>query len=232
MRVARIGFVLAAALLLAACPSTRIKPPDFAALPDLAVPELRGATLFRVDPALTRVHIQVFRGGALARFGHNHVMTSTDVGGRIWVHPTLARSGFDLQFPVAQLIVDDPQARTASGAEFPGEIPAADRDATRTNMLRADVLDAERHPFIRLQAAEVTGSLQQPQIVTRITIRGVARDVLVPAQVGLEGDRLTATGEFELLQTDFGIKPFSVGLGALEVQDRLRIRFAIVARRE
>lgn len=232
MRAARIGIVLVGAMLLSACPSTRVKPPDSPALPALAAPQLRGATLYRVDPTLTQVHIQVFRGGALARFGHNHVMTSRDVSGLIWVQSALARSGFDLQFPVAQLIVDDPQARTASGAEFAGEIPAADRDATRANMLRAEVLDAERHPSIRLQAADVTGSLQQPQIVTRITIRGAARDVLVPAHVVIADNRLTATGEFEILQTDFGIKPFTVGLGALEVQDRLRIRFAIVAQQE
>jgi hypothetical protein len=33
------------------------------------------------------------------------------------------------------------------------------------------------------------------------------------------------------LQTDFGIKPFSIGLGALEVQDRLHLKFVLVAQR-
>jgi hypothetical protein len=51
----------------------------------------------------------------------------------------------------------------------------------------------------------------------------------VPVVAAVNGDRLTASGEFEILQTDFGIKPFSVALGALEVKDRLLVRFKLVA---
>ena len=45
-------------------------------------------------------------------------------------------------------------------------------------------------------------------------------------------DQVCASGEFDVLQTDFGIKPFSVALGALEVQDRLHIKFRIVAAKQ
>jgi hypothetical protein len=51
----------------------------------------------------------------------------------------------------------------------------------------------------------------------------------VPATVTVDGTRLTANGEIELLQTDFGMKPFSIALGALEVKDRLLVRFKLVA---
>ena len=97
-------------------------------------------------------------------------------------------------------------------------------------MLRAEVLDADAHPTIKLQSVRVGGSAPELQITTRITIKGVARDVLVPATVAMEGNQLRASGEFDIRQTDFGIKPFSIGLGALEVQDRLHIVFSVVAR--
>ena len=48
-------------------------------------------------------------------------------------------------------------------------------------------------------------------------------------KIAIAGAKLTASGEFDVLQTQFGIKPFSVALGALEVQDRLHIEFTIVA---
>jgi hypothetical protein len=55
--------------------------------------------------------------------------------------------------------------------------------------------------------------------------------VTVPAAVREQGDRLVAEGEFDILQSDFGIAPFSVAMGALQVQDRLRVRFSIACRR-
>jgi hypothetical protein len=102
------------------------------------------------------VDILVYRGGTLARLGHNHVMTSKAVTGRVWVHSQLAKSGFELAFPVAELIVDDAQARRAAGAEFPPEIPQADKEGTRKNMLRTEVLDAEHFPQVSLQSVRIS----------------------------------------------------------------------------
>jgi hypothetical protein len=39
----------------------------------------------------------------------------------------------------------------------------------------------------------------------------------VPTHVTVEGDVLTATGEFSLQHEDLGMKPFSVMMGALQV---------------
>lgn len=232
MNLIRIAAVMAVSMCLTACPTTKVRPPEErAALPTIGAPDLRGSAVFTVDSSASAVHVQVFRGGALSRFGHNHVMTSSDLTGRVWSHPTFERSGFELEFPVAQLIVDDPKARAAAGSDFPGEVPADDRDGTRKNMLRAEVLDAEHHPTIKLQSVRVAGSAQAAQITTRITIKDVARDVSVPVAVQVEGDRLAASGEFDILQSDFGIKPFTIGAGALSVQDKLHIVFRVVATR-
>jgi polyisoprenoid-binding protein YceI len=96
-------------------------------------------------------------------------------------------------------------------------------------MLRAELLDGERYPRVQVKSAKLGGSLQAPQVTARITIKEASRDVGVPVVAAVNGDRLTASGEFEILQTDFGIKPFSVALGALEVKDRLLVRFKLVA---
>lgn len=175
------------------------------------------------------MHIHVFRGGTFARLGHNHVITSKSVRGRAWLRPQFSASGFELSFPVADLIVDDPDARRAAGSDFPPDIPAADKEGTRKNMLREAVLDAENYPRVTIKSASISGSLQAPRITARITIKDATRDVVVPATLAVNGNRLTASGEFEVLQTDFGMKPFTVALGALAVQDRLLVRFNLVA---
>jgi polyisoprenoid-binding protein YceI len=145
------------------------------------------------------------------------------------VQPEFTRSGFELSFPVMQLVVDDPQARRAAGSDFPSDIPQSDKDGTRKNMLKPELLDGERYPQVTVRSAKVAGTLQAPQVTARITIKEVSREVQVPMKVAVEGGKLTASGEFDIQQTQFGIKPFSVALGALEVQDRLHIKFDITA---
>jgi len=198
-------------------------------VPPTPAADTRGATVYEVNPRSSQLSILVFRGGKFSRLGHNHVMTSQDVSGRVWVHPEFPRSGFELSFPVAQLVVDDAEARRAAGGDFPPDIPQSDKDGTRKNMLKPEVLDGEHYPQVKLQAAKVGGTLQAPQVTARITIKDATREVEVPVQVAIEGAKLSASGEFDILQTEFGIKPFSVALGALEVQDRLHIKFRIVA---
>lgn len=228
----RAGLLLCLCLGLAACPRP-VQPPS----PTPSVPQpsptpsgdIKGATIYQIDPQASELHILVYRGGTFARLGHNHVMSSKSLAGRVWMQSQFAASGFELSFPVADLIVDDPDARRAAGSDFPADIPAADKEGTRKNMLRAEVLDGERYPRVEVKSAKVDGSLQAPQITARITIKDASRDVVVPVVAAIDGDRLTASGEFEILQTDFGIKPFSVGLGALEVKDRLLVRFKLVA---
>jgi polyisoprenoid-binding protein YceI len=226
----RTATILGLACLLTACPkATRPPAPEKPALPPTPAVDLRGAVIYEVNPQASVVHILVYRGGTLARLGHNHVMTAQDLSGRVWVNPTLAKSGFRFSFPVASMIVDEPDARRAAGGDFPPEIPQADRDGTRKNMLRAEVLDAEHYPNITLESVRVAGSLQAPELTARITIKDASRDVPVNATLKIEGSALTATGEFDIQQTDFGIKPFSAALGALEVQDRLKVKFSVVA---
>ncbi|MBL8267425.1 YceI family protein [Steroidobacter sp.] len=231
----RASLLLVLCLGLTACPRPVKQPPPAPNVPPPTpsepapppVPE--GAAIYEIAAQDSVLHILVYRGGTFARLGHNHVMSSKAVTGRVWLRPQWAQSGFDLSFPVADLIVDDPEARRAAGSDFPLEIPASDKEGTRKNMLRKEVLDAATYPRVTVKSASLSGSIQAPQITASITIKDTTRDVIVPARIVVNGDRLTAEGEFDIQQTAFGMKPFSVALGALEVQDRLHVRFNLVA---
>ena len=45
----------------------------------------------------------------------------------------------------------------------------------------------------------------------------------------MEGATVTASGAFQVRQTDFGITPFSVAGGAVQVADVVDVRFDITA---
>lgn len=232
----RAGVLLLLCLGLTGCPRpvqppapTPSVPPPPAPVEPAPPPSEEGATIYEIDPAASVLHIHVFRGGTFARLGHNHVVSSKSVTGRVWMRQQLSKSGFELSFPVEDLIVDDPEARRAAGDDFPPEIPAADQEGTRKNMLRKEVLDAENYPKVTVKSAALAGSIQAPNITASITIKDTTREVVIPARLTVSGTKLTASGEFNIKQTDFGMKPFSVALGALEVQDQLRIRFDLTA---
>jgi polyisoprenoid-binding protein YceI len=216
---------------LSACQSKAVRPtaPPSTAV---AVPDTTGATRYRIDSVASEVHILVFRGGAMARLGHNHVVSSKDVSGTLWLQDDLAHSRIELSLPVATFSVDDPQARSKEGEDFAAEVPRDAREGTKRNLLRGEVLDAEHYPKISLRSVKIGGTRQAPELSMRINIRGVERDVLVPATVREDGGRLTASGEFAIKQTDFGITPFTVALGALQVLDQLRIKFSVVCVKE
>lgn len=232
LKSGRVTASLALLALLASC-ARPIQPPE--PIPESAHPapiDMRGARVYAVDAAASHVHILVYRGGALARLGHNHVVTSRSVDGRVWLHPSFERSGFELTIPVESLIVDDPRDRAVHGDDFPPGISQKDIEGTKRNMLRADVLDGEQFPMIALHTAHVSGSVDSPKVTARITLKGVTRDVPIPVTLAVEEGHLTAKGALDILQTDFRIEPFSVALGALEVQDRLHLEFEIAARAE
>jgi len=214
---------------LGACQPKAVRPTVEIPAPT-GVADTTGAARYEVDSVASEVRVLVYRGGTMARLGHNDVLSSRSVTGTRQLHRDIARSRFELTLPVISLIVDDPQAREMEGAEFAAEVPEAARAGTRHNLQRPEVLDAERFPTILMQSTAVSGTHDNPVLLMRVTIKGVTRDVTALARVKEEGDRLIADGEFAIQQTDFGITPFNPALGALQVQDRLGIKFSIVCR--
>jgi polyisoprenoid-binding protein YceI len=222
--------VLIAVAALAGCVARQVETvstPESAAGAAIAVPP--GARVFSVDPAATRITVLVYRAGPMARLGHNHAITSGDETGVVWLGATPASSGFEIHVPVAAFVVDDPQARAASGPEFPGEVPDGARAGTTANMLRAEVLDAAHYPEVVVRSVSATGTWQQAVLQASVRLKGVERQVEVPVALTVAADAVEATGAFELRQTDFGITPFSVGGGAIQVADIVNIKFSIVA---
>jgi polyisoprenoid-binding protein YceI len=229
------GMVLAALVLAGACRA----PPDrgtAATTGDLnGAPSPRTATTlaqadaWRVDPERTVVTIIVRRAGPLARLGHDHVITSADERGNVWIGSTPAQSAFELELPVDRFEVDLPGPRSAAGAEFAAPVPDEARAGTRQNMLRKEVLDAAGFPVITVRSSAASGDWPQPVIRLSVTLRGATREFEIPVSIERDAASVFARGELRFNQSDFGITPFSVAGGAIQVADTLEVRFEIAA---
>jgi len=172
----------------------------------------------------------VFRGGPLAKAGHNHVIASHALRGTLYVPADLARATFDVHFPVAELTVDEAALRAKENeADFPPDVPDSAREGTRKNMLGAALLDAEHHPDIDLRSSGLERSGSQWIAHVTATVRDHDSTIAVPVRYEPQGDEVFVSGEFPLKQTDLGLTPFSALLGALQVVDEMKVRFRIVA---
>jgi len=129
-------------------------------------------------------------------------------------------------------LIDEPELRAKEGPEFPTEVPDSAKEGTRRNMLSEALLNAAQYPDITLVSQHIgapagTGSPVRADV--QVTIRGQTHSLSVPVNYSFEDSRLVVSGELPIKQTDLGLTPFSAMLGALQVQDELRLRFRIVA---
>jgi hypothetical protein len=54
-------------------------------------------------------------------------------------------------------------------------------------------------------------------------------DLVVPTKVTIDGNSLSASGEFDLTHAALGMMPFSVMLGALQVADGMKFVYNVHA---
>jgi polyisoprenoid-binding protein YceI len=174
--------------------------------------------------------ILVYRGGPMARLGHNHVIASRHLQGAVFLGENRSQSRFDIRIPVNELTVDDPEMREAAGTDFAPGVPQTAREGTRKNLLSEALLDGASHPEIRLRATDVKEGPDAWDVGVEITFKDRVYPVRVPVRVEQREDALVSRGEFTLNQSELGLKPFSVAMGTLMVMDEMRIRFEILAR--
>ena len=219
--------------LLAACASSSTNAPtpqEGAQFPlRVLAPLPQSGKIYHIDAKASSLHILVYRGGRLANLGHNHVISSQTISGSIWQGAGVDPSGFEMTVLVNELIVDDDAARAAEGEDFPLNVTDDAKSGTRTNMLRETLLDGARFPVISIRSISHQGDTDGAQIVAALRIKDQIREISVPVTLRTMDGGLRVKGQFDIKQTDFGITPLNVALGALLVQDTLKIKFDLFA---
>jgi polyisoprenoid-binding protein YceI len=217
-------------LLLAGCALPPTQAPT-APVPEAPPPVTAAQPSQTWNVVSSHLEVRVYRDGPMQKLGHNHFITSDALHGTVALREPLTKSSFELQLPLESLVVDDPDARSGAGADFANPVPEKDREATRHNMLGESVLDAAKHPGLRLTAEELSGGPGNYEARVHVTLRGEEHVVAVPFTLTVEGGRLTAHANFKLTHADLGLVPFAVALGALRVRDDFEIDLRLEARR-
>jgi hypothetical protein len=231
---------------------TQTPAPASPRAPSASSPAAPRGTVYRIDSAHSELRLLVYRAGVMAALGHDHVIVNRALEG--WVHPagSLADAAFFLSIPTTGFVVDEAEARAQEGADFSEEIGDDAKAGTLHNMLSPAVLDAQSHASITVQSisiAQTPGDAQNPsggannaaggaqipaagaQATVRISVAGHESSLVVPFRVDASADRLHAQAAFTVRQTALGLTPYTALLGALRVEDEVRVTLDLTAGR-
>jgi polyisoprenoid-binding protein YceI len=169
-------------------------------------------------PASGHLLLRTGRSGLGRRAGHDLTLEATRWSADISVDPgEPANSSV-----TAEIEVESLEVREGAG----GVMPLTDADrAEIVKNLRGKVLQTAVHPTITFRSTSVEGAPESFTVEGDLTIVGVTRPVTVRGQVS--GDRLT--GSATVVQSRWGIKPYSALFGQLRVADPVEIAFDLTA---
>lgn len=208
MRYPKLLALCSLALLLYVAPCARgERPPS----------NRRAGVRLRVDPQRSRFIVRAFVGGLLSTFGHDHTIAVKDFAGDVDLDEDLRNSSLRMVVRAASLAVID-------------KVSERDRREIERTM-RDEVLETSKYPEIVFRSTRVQPLADQHRvrIVGELTLHGVTRPVVIEAALVREGQSLRARGEFTLRQSDFKIKPPSIGLGTIRVKDEVKLQFDLIA---
>ena len=166
----------------------------------------------QLGPDHGRIILRTFRDGLAATAGHDLTIEATRWSGVLAVNDDLSPAGLDVHIDMGALVV-----REGTG----GVKPLSDRDRREIAVTARKTLGADRFPeavFAASTFAPAGGA--GGEITGTFTLHGETRPLRL--QVSQTGpDRYHA--EATVVQSEYGIKPYSGFLGALRVRDAVQV---------
>jgi hypothetical protein len=163
----------------------------------------------KIDIQRSLLTIHVGKAGLLSAAGHEH-----------WVRAPFAEGTFAKDAPAHAAFRVEAKAMTV----MPDDKLSAEKQAEVQRTMQAEVLESEKYPEIRFRSTKVDQLQPDHWLITGdLTLHGQTGSIQVDvknASGGYEG-----SGKFK--QTDFGIRPVTVG-GLVKVKNELDIQFKVI----
>jgi polyisoprenoid-binding protein YceI len=165
----------------------------------------------KLGPDRGQIILHTFRDGLAATAGHDLTIEATRWSGELDVNTDLSPAGLDVHIDMGALVVRD-----GTG----GIKPLSDRDRREIAVTARKVLAADRFPEAVFAASTFAATAGGGDVIGTFTLRGTTRPLRI---------RVTETGpdryraEARVVQSDYGIKPYTAFLGALRVRDAIDV---------
>lgn len=169
-----------------------------------------------LDASVGELHIGTDVTGRAARLGHRLTILVAQWSATVeWSAdtPTGVRLTAD---------VDSFSVERGEGGLTP--LSGPERAIARTNALKT--MSSQRFPTVVFESDDVTTTGSGYLLTGTLEIHGRRREHRVAVDVADGGDTWQLTSRSEVRQTDFGIKPYSMAMGAMKVADTVTITFS------
>lgn len=171
---------------------------------------------YQVGPQSGRLSVKTSRTGLGARAGHDLTIEVTRWRGQVVVD-SANPAGSSV---TVEADVDSFEVREGSGGVKP--LTDADR-ADIKNTIRGKILNTRQYPTITFTSRQVSGTTESFRIDGDLTIVGVTQPVTVQGR--LTDSR--AQGSSAVVQSRWGIRPYTAFLGALKLRDEVEVQFDV-----
>ena len=174
------------------------------------------AGAYRFGPELGRLLVHTTRTGLGAKAGHDLAIEVTRWHGRATVDPaTPANSSVTVE-------VDADSFEVGEGTG--GVKPLSDADRAQIHKTLKEVLHTAQHPTITFRSRRVAGSATSFACDGELTIMSVTQPVALQGRVSDS----RVSGGTTVVQSRWGIRPYSAFFGALKLSDEVKVDFDVV----
>lgn len=171
---------------------------------------------YTLGPGSGRLLVDTTRTGLGAKAGHDLTIEVTRWRGDATIDPA-GPSGSRV---TVEIDATSLEVRKATGGVKP--LTGSDRGEIEKTV-RDKILTTGRHPTITFRSTRVAGTPESFEVDGDLTIVGATRPVTLRGSLA-EG---RARGSATVVQTRWGIRPYSALFGALKLNDEVVVRFDI-----
>ena len=130
----------------------------------------------------------------------------------------------------AELVVDADSFEVLRGEGGVKGLSGPEKVVVHSNALKS--LNAGRFPEIRFTAAAIDKADDGYRLSGTLQIRGKSREHVIDLRTDDLGDSWRMSAESTVRQSDYGIKPFSLLMGSVQVVDEVAVSFTAVHRKD
>lgn len=169
-----------------------------------------------IGPAAGRLRLRTYRQGLAAKAGHDLVLEATEWHGRVHV------PGEPDTLPSVEVEVDLRRLEVIEGTG--GVKPLSEGDKADIRKAMQKPLRTDAYPMATLTSSDVRVAEDRATVVGALSLAGQTHPVELDVRQAPDG---TLSGTAQIVQTAWGIKPYTGLLGTLKLRDAVDVEFEL-----
>lgn len=123
----------------------------------------------------------------------------------------------------ADLVVEVDSLQVVKGEGGVTPLSGPEKVVVRSNALKS--LDVKKYPKIRFSTEDIAKTDSGYRMTGTVEIHGTSRPQVVDLEVDDHGKAWVLSARVPLVQTQFGVKPYSLFMGTLKIDDEVTVTF-------